>query len=210
MVSATLPILARMAWAWAWAGRASTLAAAAFRLPGGRVAPTTWRRSIRMTRRARRPIAVTGGDISVLGGAAGNGANIWSNGTAQNITLTDSNNLRVIAQAGGASVNSNGAQTISLAGTGTNAIQVGSASDAASSGIYASGAQSVTAGTGTQSGSITLTGGTVAGQGVNIGANNSASTQTISTSGMITLTGGSAAGWNEPMCRQRGVCFDLR
>ena len=101
-------------------------------------------------------IAVTGGDVSVLGGAAGNGANIWNNGTAQSLTLTDSNNLRVIAQAGGASVNSNGAQTMSLAGTGANAIQVGSATSAGPSSISANGAQSITAGTGAQSGSITL------------------------------------------------------
>ena len=43
-------------------------------------------------------IAVTGGNVSVLGGAAGNGANIWNNGTAQSMTLTNSNNLNVIAR----------------------------------------------------------------------------------------------------------------
>ena len=144
----------------------------------------------------------------MLSGGPGSWAQIGNSGTAQSITLTHSNKLSVIAAADFANINSNGAQTISLTGTGANAIQVGGASSAGSSWIGANGAQSITAGTGAQSGSITLTGGTVAGQGVDIGANSSATTQTISTSGVLSLIGGSASGGTNP-CADQGVCVSI-
>ena len=160
-------------------------------------------------------IVVTGGDVSVLGGAAGNSASagIYSNGTAQSITLTNSNNLSVIAAAGGAGIGSNGAQTISLTGTGANAIQVGGASDAQYTSINANGAQSVTAGANSDAhGSITVIGGNVASNPVTGGADaniSSGTTQTISTAGVLSLTGGSATTVGTSPCYDEGVCVSI-
>ena len=112
----------------------------------------------------------------------GNSAIIFDNGTAQNISLGNSNNLSVVASAASAGISAQGGQTISLSGTGTNAIAVGAGFGR---NLTISGSnQNISAGM------INVFGGTVDGKQSTI--HNNIGSQMISASGAITLTGGTA------------------
>ncbi len=124
----------------------------------------------------------------VLVDASGSGvAAIHSDGT-QSLGVVDSDLLRVIGRVGNADISSTGTQTISVTGSGANAIEVGDVVSGATSGSsLIAGNQTIVAGTGAESGSIRLRAGTTDAADSRL---TSTAGQTISTTGNLTLTGG--------------------
>jgi len=150
-------------------------------------------------------ITVAGGGtspgIDVQSLASGGSASIANNatGAAQTITVTDADHINV----NGFGPNSSnvsaiihaipGTQTISITGSGANAINVGS-TGALGGSIINARSQSITAGANGQSGSITVIGSAVNTRSAGISTNSGflGNTQTLSTSGTLTVIGGSA------------------
>jgi filamentous hemagglutinin family protein len=141
-------------------------------------------------------IAVSGGNVDVRA-TAGGGAWIQSAGGAvQSITVADGDHINIIGEAGFAGLQANvGVQTVSITGTGANALNIGAVNATGSSTVNGLN-QSITAGNAGESGSITITGS--GGRPgfthiANIGAG-VANPQTVRTSGTLSVTGGTAAG----------------
>ena len=153
------------------------------------------------------------GNVTITGGTGNtsNNAQIFNSGTAQNVTLTNADFLDVIAGTAQAFVQSNFSsgsanQSISLTGTGQNAIHIGATNSAELSGLIAGGSQVVTAGSG-GSGSITLLGGTGTGKNASISVAAVGTTQTVSTTGLLTITAGTAPGSSAATsCNTNGAC----
>jgi hypothetical protein len=142
-------------------------------------------------------IAVSGGSIDVEVLNSGGIAQIsTSPGASQSIGVTNGDHIRVDGVASNAGIFSGGVQTLSITGSGNNAIILGSTGALGSSTVNASRSQTVAAGSGSELGSITITGPSansrLAGFITNSGVG--ADTQTISTTGTIRVTGGTAAG----------------
>ncbi len=126
----------------------------------------------------------------ILLDATGAGAvAIRSEGT-QDISVLDSDLVRVVGTVGNADISSVGTQVLSVTGSGGNRIEVGRIAAAGESRIV--GNQTITAGTGAQTGSIFLQ----AGSGVNARAriSSTGTPQTLATTGSLTLLGGSGNG----------------
>ncbi|MGH6690304.1 MAG: beta strand repeat-containing protein, partial [Gammaproteobacteria bacterium] len=149
-------------------------------------------------------ITVAGGGsspgIDVQSLASGGSASIANNasGAAQTITVTDADHINVngfgpnISNVSAIIHAIPGTQTISITGSGANAINVGSAGALGGSNISAR-SQSITAGASGQSGSITIIGPAVNTRFAAISTNlGFPGAQTVSTSGALTVTGGSA------------------
>ncbi|MBL8470264.1 MAG: filamentous hemagglutinin N-terminal domain-containing protein, partial [Rhodocyclaceae bacterium] len=127
-----------------------------------------------------------GGGLSVVNNGPGGLAALENLGGSQVITLTDASNLYVIGRAGEARIQSAGAQTLAMTGSGSNYVQVGEGGATGRSSIEAGGAQSITAGSGIQSGTISLIAGSDSGFDAVLSAGG---TQTLSTTGAIGLAG---------------------
>jgi filamentous hemagglutinin family protein len=145
--------------------------------------------------------------ITVTGGAAGSGLTVQNLGgagafitnfapTQQRIEATNADHIKVDGRAGSANIsNPLGEQTVSITGSGLNAITLGS-DGATGRSIINGSSQTITAGNPGESGSITLTGGAVnlaPASFVNAGPT-LANTQTIHTSGTLSINGGTAIG----------------
>ena len=157
-------------------------------------------------------ITMNGGNVVLLGGtgAANNSANVFNAGTAQTLDVTNGNLLSVVAQAGDASINSSGVQTITMSGTGNNAIEIGSATAVGSSSIVTTASQAVTAGLPGETGSIAITGSVTDGKMAHLLVVTGGTTQAVSTAGAITLIGGSAPGVSgTTACTDVGSCANI-
>jgi len=118
-------------------------------------------------------------------------------GGNQTINVVNGDHINVNGASGAAVIsNFGGTQTLSITGSGANAITLGAAGSLGPSQVFG-GAQNVTAGAGGESGSITIVGGngnatfTGVSSGQIIGG-----TQTVATSGTLRISGGDAP--NQP------------
>jgi filamentous hemagglutinin family protein len=150
-------------------------------------------------------ITVAGGGtspgIDVQSLASGGSASMGNNapGAIQTITVTDADHINVngfgsnITNVSAIIHATPGTQAISITGSGSNAINIGSAGALGGSVINARG-QSITAGASGQSGSITMIGPAVNTRSALITSNSGfpGNSQTLSTSGTLSVTGGSA------------------
>ena len=119
-------------------------------------------------------------------------------GGSQTIEVVNGEHINVNGIGGTAAIsNFGGTQSLSITGSGANAITLGAHGSFGPSQVFG-GVQSVTAGTGTQSGSITIVGGN--GNGTFTGFSSGqivGGTQTVSTSGSLRIDGGDAP--NQPV-----------
>ena len=139
-------------------------------------------------------ITTTGKNASgegLLVKANGSGNAIINGSAIQTITLNNADHLRVAGQVGNGVVSANTGQTITLQGTGLNALDVGGATTTASSFVFSNATQSITAGQLGQAGAINVIGGSGDGTSPGIGATTG---QTISTAGTLTIQGGTGPG----------------
>ena len=139
-------------------------------------------------------LEVSGGSIDVRSTAPGGGAAISAVG-AQSLTVTNGDHIAIDGQAGVANIQGNaGAQTISITGSGANAIRIG-AETAAGWSIVNGPGQTITAGDTGEAGSITITGSAATGGFTHIANIGTGGTtpQTIRTSGTLSVSGGTAA-----------------
>ena len=140
-------------------------------------------------------IAVTDGTgIDVVSG--GGFAMISQNapGLSQTLTALNADHINLDGRNGGATVFANGgAQTVSITGSGANAVTIGSSGAFGFSQFANASTQSVTAGLPGEQGSITITGPAANGASASIVSRPGlGGTQTISTSGLLSITGGTA------------------
>lgn len=143
--------------------------------------------------------ASPGIDVRALssGGAATIGS--YAPGAAQTISVRDADHINVngIGEAGpffnGAFIFANGVQTISITGSGANAINLGSVG-ARSRSILEGVSQHITAGEGFESGSITIIGsnGDARFSGITSQPAGASGVQTVSTTGTISVIAGNA------------------
>jgi hypothetical protein len=149
-------------------------------------------------------ITVAGGGsspgIDVQSLASGGSASIgnFAEGAAQTISVTDADHINVngfgpnVTNVSAIVHATPGTQTISITGSGANAINVGSAGALGGSIINAR-SQSITAGASGESGSIAIVGADIDTRFAAISTNAGfPGTQTVSTSGALTVTGGNA------------------
>lgn len=145
--------------------------------------------------------------IRVLGGSGidlrsnGGGAAISqvAPGMSQSILVTDADHIRLDGASGSAviSASGGGSQTVSITGSGANAITLGSAAGRGFSGIVNGSAQNVTAGGEGERGSITIAGGALNGAtGSIVSRTVAGGTQNVTTSGLLSITGGTAPSQN--------------
>ena len=141
----------------------------------------------------------TGAGLDVHTLTSGGFAQIAHNtpGFTQTIEVTDADHINVNGASGVAMIsNFGGTQTLSITGSGANAITLGGAGSLGPSQVFG-GVQNVTAGTAGESGSITIVGGdgnatfTGFSSGQIVGG-----TQSVSTSGALRISGGNAP--NQP------------
>ena len=139
--------------------------------------------------------------IEVAGGSGirvqseGGNASINSSGAGgQAIRVTDADHISLNGIGGGAIMSANGGtQTISITGSGANAITLGSTGGRGFSQIAGGSTQNVTAGGEGQNGSITIVGTAVNGPSSSISSRTFPDgTQTVTTSGLLSVTGGTA------------------
>ena len=138
-------------------------------------------------------INVTGGSLDLEGAFT----QIASHGGNQTVTVHDGDHIRIVSENGAfTGMSAAGTQTISITGSGRNAMEFGSAGGTGS--IFVSApALRLTAGVGSESGSITITGPDAPDTSVQIGAGfpfAMPGEQTISTTGALTVIGGSRPG----------------
>jgi filamentous hemagglutinin family protein len=136
-------------------------------------------------------IAVSGGNLEVLASAGGFA---MVDGGSQSISILDGDYVRIAGDSDGFAqvISFNGAQTLSLTGSGDNAIIVGRQGGSGFSTLNAA-TQNITAGLGGQSGSITILGPDAGMFPSAAIATRSDGGQTISASGPIRVLGGSAS-----------------
>jgi trimeric autotransporter adhesin len=144
-------------------------------------------------------IAVSGGNGIDLQANGINAAIVQgAQGLSQTILVTDADHISLNGVNGGASITANrGTQTVSITGSGANAITLGSAGAIGSSQIVGGSTQNVTAGAEGQSGSITIIGSDANGRFAGVSSQTAADgTQSVSTSGVLRVTGGNASAQN--------------
>ena len=119
-------------------------------------------------------------------------------GGSQTINVVNGDHINVNGIAGTAAIsNFGGTQSLSITGSGANAITLGAHGSLGPSQVLG-GVQSVTAGTGTQSGSITIVGGNGNATFTGVSSGQIAGgTQAVSTSGTLRIDGGDAP--NQPV-----------
>jgi autotransporter-associated beta strand protein len=141
-------------------------------------------------------IAVTGGNLDLVALGAGSSAVISNGSLFDAQTITISNGDRINVNGAGfqsfAGIQSSNAQSISITGSGLNAITVGSAGGLGSSNISSGAAQNLVAGTfGAELGSISVAGGNSDGFSSSVFTiSGTSGDQTISTAGALSVTGG--------------------
>ena len=140
---------------------------------------------------AIQSIAIAGGSVDVQ--ASGHGSAQVISGGPQTISVVDGDHLSVNGADGVAFINTNtGLQTISLTGSGRNALTVGSTAALGTSQLFAT-SQLITAGAAGESGSVTVVGPATANAAQISTAGSVGGTQSISTSGQLTIAGGSSS-----------------
>jgi hypothetical protein len=142
-------------------------------------------------------VAVSGGgNVDVQSAALSGGAFISQSavGASQSVSITDGQRLKVNGSIGNASIGANGGtQTVSVTGSGANAIELGSAGALGFSLIGGGSSQEITAGTRTEQGSIMIVGPSTNLNAATLSTRpTSAGTQKVSTTGLLSITGGSA------------------
>jgi filamentous hemagglutinin family protein len=139
----------------------------------------------------------TGVDVQTLSG--GGFAQISADlGGSQTINVVDGDHINVNGANGGAGIFAiGGTQTLSITGSGANAITIGSAGALGPSNVGGGFVQNVTAGLTGEQGSITIVGPAVNDALAGFVSNPViGGTQTVTTSGLISITGGTAP--NQP------------
>jgi hypothetical protein len=140
-------------------------------------------------------ITVTGGvGIDVLSNGGSAGIQQAAAGSAQMVSVTDADHIAINGLTGFANIFANGgAQSVSITGSGANAIVLGSPGALGFSQIAGSTNQSVTAGVGAQQGSITIVGPAANSTTASIVSSAApGGAQNIETSGLLAITGGTA------------------
>jgi filamentous hemagglutinin family protein len=150
-------------------------------------------------------LTVAGGSVDIRSsgvvppGAGGSRAHIanFVAGASQTIAVTDADQINLNGLSGSALITSGGELTLSIKGTGANAITFGSVGANGSSQMVAAASQKVTAGEGAEQGSITIIGSARNGAGASIISQPTpGGTQTVSTTGLLRVMGGNAGAQN--------------